>query len=329
MNKNIKLISNYVIGPVVFCVLIYSIYLQIQKQPDWSISTRLALQAFETASGWKMIIVMLLMICNWGIEARKWQVAINRIQKISLITSFKAILCGTTLAFFTPNRMGEYFGRIWFIKEEKRIQAISLTVVCSMAQLLVTLVFGAAGLFFIKIHLHSSRPEDLSITFWLMVLQYAALMAIIVLSLFYFRLAWLVRLLEKLPAGRKIIRHIQVLDNFNATQLLRLLSLSVIRYFVFVVQYYLLFDVFGVSVNWWECFYSISVVFLILAIVPTIAFLTELGVRWKASLELLRLYSSNSVGIFATSLTIWVVNLVIPALIGSLLILGIKFFRNK
>ena len=329
MNKNIKLIINYVVGPFVFCILIYSIYTQIQKQPDWKISVEVAWQAIQGASGWQMLLVVLLMICNWGLEARKWQVAISRIQRISLITAFKAILCGTTLAFFTPNRMGEYLGRIWFIDDHKRIQAISLTVVCSMAQLLVTLIAGLAGLHFLKQHLYRISAAAEPTVFWVTIVQYVASFGIMVLTLLYFRLSWLIQLFEKLPIGSKILQHIQVLDNFNATHLLRLLSLSLIRYLVFVVQYYLLFDLFDVEVNWWQSFWAISVVFLILAIVPTIAVLTELGVRWKASMELFRLYSTNMVGIFAASLAIWIINLVIPALIGSLLILGIKFFRSK
>ena len=146
MNKNIKLIFNYVIGPLVFFILVYSIYVQIQRQPDWEASVNKAWEAFTGAASWKIILVVLLMFINWGLEARKWQVAIRRIQHISFFTAFQAVFSGTTLAFFTPNRMGEYFGRIWYIDKGKRIQAISLTIVCSISQLLITLSGGIAGL---------------------------------------------------------------------------------------------------------------------------------------------------------------------------------------
>jgi len=164
---------------------------------------------------------------------------------------------------------------------------------------------------------------------WLMLIQYAAVFSVLLLSLLYFRLSWLIKWIEKLPLPGRWVQNIRVLDNFNATHLLGILSLSVLRYLVFILQYYLLLNVFNVEVNWWQTFWSISVVFLVMAIVPTLAFLTELGVRWKASIELVSVYSDNLAGIFASSVTIWAINLVIPALIGSLLILGIKFFRNK
>jgi hypothetical protein len=111
--------------------------------------------------------------------------------------------------------------------------------------------------------------------------------------------------------------------------LFHILSLSLARYLVFIIQYYILFDVFGVEMNGWQVFWSVSVVFLVLAIVPTIALVTELGVRWKTSVEVVQLFSLNIVGIVATSLAIWIINLVIPALIGSLLILNIRLFNYK
>jgi hypothetical protein len=57
--------------------------------------------------------------------------------------------------------------------------------------------------------------------------------------------------------------------------------------------------------------------------------ITELGVRWKIGIEVVQLFNSNITGILATSLAVWMINLVIPALIGSLLILSIKVFNNR
>jgi hypothetical protein len=144
------------------------------------------------------------------------------------------------------------------------------------------------------------------------------------LTIFYFRLARFVRAVEKIKFVKKWLVFIKVLNGFEATILFRILSLSLGRYLVFILQYYLLFKVFDVSVSWWESFSAISVMFVVLAIAPTIAFLTDLGIRARASIELVQFFSGNVVGILATSLSIWIINLVIPALIGSLLILGIK-----
>lgn len=316
------------IGPLVFCLLAWSIYHQLQRQPNWKESFRHIQHALNGPGIWKLWLAIILMLVNWGIEARKWQVVIRRIQPISFIQSWKAIFTGTTMAFFTPNRIGEYVGRILYIEDNKRLQAISLTIVCSIAQLLVTLLAGLGALLYMK-NVIAARQTEVSLLFWINTLLYITSFGTFILTLFYFRLAWLVRWIEKIPRIERFVRYIRVLDSFNATILLRILSLSVARYLVFIGQYYLLFAVFDVSLTPAQVFASIGVVFLVLAVVPTIAVITELGVRWKASIELVQFFSTNTWGVLATSLSVWVINLVIPALIGSLLILGIRIFRNR
>ena len=123
-------------------------------------------------------------------------------------------------------------------------------------------------------------------------------------------------------------RHLRVLEDVNATMLLSILSLSAARYVVFILQYYLLFRVFGVEVDWWQAFWAVSVVFFVIAIIPTLGFLPELGIRWQAGMGVLQLYSANVAGIFATSLAVWIINLAIPAMAGGLLILSLKIFRK-
>ena len=309
-------------------MLVYSIFRQLKRQKNWEGSLQQIWESLDSNSGWILFLVTMLMLVNWGIEARKWQLAIHGIQSIPFMRAFKAIFTGTTLAFFTPNRMGEYMGRILYINEGKRIQAIAVTIVCSMAQLLVTFVGGIAGLLFLKNAIVSSS-ESGSTGAWINISVIIIAVIVVMLALLYFRLERVTKLVRRSLGIKKYVAYIEVLDKFNATILLRILSLCLLRYAVFVLQYFLFFQLFKVEVNWWQTFWSVSVVFLILAIVPSIALLSELGIRWKASMDLVALFSNNITGILATSLAIWIINLVIPALIGSLLILGIKFFKKQ
>jgi hypothetical protein len=139
----------------------------------------------------------------------------------------------------------------------------------------------------------------------------------------------LVGLLDKIPAWEKYKKYIKLPEGFQRHVLVRILFLSFLRYLVFMLQYQLLFSVFGVGLTGLQAWGGMSVVFLVMAVVPTFTFLTELGLRWAASIQIMELFSVNAVGIFATSFGIWLINLIIPALAGSLLILGIKLFRNK
>jgi hypothetical protein len=97
---------------------------------------------------------------------------------------------------------------------------------------------------------------------------------------------------------------------------------------VFIVQYYLLFRLFAVDVSWWETFWGISVSFLVMAVIPTFA-IAELAQRGYIVKTIIGLYSANEVSIIFATAGIWFINLIIPAIAGSLLILSIRRIIKK
>ncbi|HLI92651.1 MAG TPA: lysylphosphatidylglycerol synthase domain-containing protein [Puia sp.] len=327
MNKGIKIIVNYVLGPLIFLVLCVFIYWQITRQHNWRTSLHQVLLALSGPNQWRLWLVLGLMPVNWGIEARKWQLALRPIGGLPFGRAFRAIFTGAAVASFTPNRMGEYLGRILYIKEGHRTQGIALTIACSMAQLMITLVLGLAGIFYLSTAAHRASQSNFQLV--LNILIGIDLLILISLTFIYFRLSWVADLLLKIPGARKFASYINVLENFDTAILLRILFLSFGRYIVFIAQYSAVFPVFGVDIGFWETGGGMSVVFLIMAVVPTFTILTELGLRWEASIQIMELFSPNGVGIFAASFAIWLINLIIPALIGSLFIVSIKLFKNR
>ncbi len=326
MNKSIKILLNWFLGPVLCVVLCFSLYRQLMQQPDlperWQ-------QIKAGWQNWKFFAVLVLLFANWGIEAIKWKLLVQHVQHISFIRAFKSVLAGCSVTMLTPNRIGEYGGRMLFVLPPHRIKAISLTLVGSISQLLITMIMGCCGLLFLRFFSHTgSNALNVLPHFWGDVLIYFSIASTLLLFLFYIRLGWLVRLLEKLPALNKVVKHIQVLDEFNTKQLVQVMGLSLLRYIVFVVQYVLLLQVMQVQIATVLNFWLITVFYLLMAVAPTIGFL-ELPVRAKASMELMKLYSANTLGIQTAALAIWGINLVIPAIIGSLLILGVKIIKEK
>jgi hypothetical protein len=156
------------------------------------------------------------------------------------------------------------------------------------------------------------------------VIFYGTLVAFVLLTVFYLRLAFVARWIDRLPKVKRYAWLFRTLEDFNATLLLQLLSLSALRFLVFIAQYYVLFRFFGVEVSWEQTLWTVSVSFLVMAVIPTIALFTDLSLRWEVSLKLVGMFSENHLGIWFTSVNIWVINLIIPALAGSLLILSIK-----
>ncbi|HSV12491.1 MAG TPA: lysylphosphatidylglycerol synthase domain-containing protein [Hanamia sp.] len=328
-SKNIKRIFKYVLAPLLAAWLFYSLYQQIKSQPNLHESLQLIKEAPFGAMGLKFWIVIVLAFLNWGLEARKWQVLVKPVHNINFWRAFKSVLSGLALSLNTPNRMGEYGGRILYIKEGSRLKAISLSIAGSISQLIITLVLGCCGLVYLLFFQtrHSGPVMGLSV-FWIKVLLLFSSIITAILVLFFFRLAWLIRLIEKIPASKRFIQYVKVLEKFTPKLLLRLLSLSFFRYLVFVLQYILLLQVLNVAIFWVDSFWIISILFLVLAVVPSFA-IADLGIRGKFSTELLSVYSVNTVGILGTTFGIWIINLFIPAVAGSILILGIRFFKDK
>jgi hypothetical protein len=300
----------------------------VLKQQNWQQSFSEIKSAITGPQQWKIWIVVILMLVNWGLEAKKWQLSIHELERVPFLKAFSAILSGLAIASFTPNRVGEYLGRMLYVEEGKRLRSISLTIICSLAQFLTTMITGMGGIIYFKKYLETQTfPDKESLQAGLTILLFGIGFIVACLSVFYFRLSSVVSLLEKFR-WQKILAQIKVLNDVKLTILFNILSLSFARYVVFILQYYLLFSLFGVSLTLGETFAGMSMMFLIMAIIPSFTFLTDLGIRWEAGIQIIQIFNPNTTGIFAVSLGIWLINLIIPALIGSLLILRIKLFRS-
>jgi hypothetical protein len=118
------------------------------------------------------------------------------------------------------------------------------------------------------------------------------------------------------------------MENLHFKELTRILLLSVLRYVVFLVQYLLLLKIFGVEASWHVLMCLVSVLFMLMAMIPTIT-LAELGIRGKLSLALFGLVTTQQLSILAVSAGIWMVNLIVPAMIGTIFLLGLKLFKQK
>jgi hypothetical protein len=326
LSKQIKILINYFLGPLIFIVLSWSLYAQITNQPDLPQRWQQIKASWQL---WQFWMVVLLMFVNWGIEARKWQVLVQHVQHFSFLKAFKSVLSGCSITMLTPNRIGEYGGRVLYVEEGNRIKAISLTIVGSISQLLVTLIMGSIGLLFLRFFSQAGTGNVAVLPeFWGDILIYLSVTITAVLSLFYLRIGWLVRMMEKVPALQKVITHIRVLDEFDNIQLIRIFSLSLGRYMVFVLQYLLLLKVMNVELGLVTGFWLIAVFYLLLAMAPTIGFI-ELPLRVSACWALMQYFTTNELGVSAAALGIWLINLVVPAIIGSLLILSIKIVKDK
>ena len=324
LNKNIKIFLNYFLGPLLFAWLLFSIYIQIVHRDNLEASWLRIRASFGSSHVLYLFGAMALIPVNWGLETLKWQLSVRSIHRLSFLEAFKAVLSGVSFSVTMPNRVGEYIGRMAYLPEGHRLSTIPVTLVGSLAQLLITIIAGAMGLVFLKPALHRGFPE---FSGWYLPALGSLLVLALLLLLLYFRLTGSFAFLRRgLP--QKFIFLIEGLQAFHRSLLIRVLLISALRYLVFLVQYLLVFYLFDVDVPPATVFGVMALVFLVLAVVPSIALL-EVGVRGEASIRLMGLFSANVLGIGFASITIWFLNLVLPALVGSLLLLNLRIFKKR
>jgi len=290
---------------------IWFIHRQVVARDDfWDTLHRYGGQLLGARSLGTAAILLILTAVNWWIEAVKWRFLVGRILPLSPGRSVRAVLSGITVSFFTPNRIGEYAGRVLHLPKAVRLEAAVATVVGSMNQLLITVVAGGAALLFVLPDL--IRPGAALV----------AAMAAVVIGMAgatgaYFNLAVVYRLTSRSRLGRKVARHFVVLERYRKSELARLTVWSSLRYVVFTAQFMLLLALFGVDVAAADAVRQIALSFLFLSVVPTFA-LTELTVRGSVALLCLEPLSADTAGILAASFSLWFINLVLPAVAGAI-----------
>lgn len=274
-------------------------------------------------------MAILLMPLNWCLETYKWYRLVNKIQPFSFLKSFESVLSGLALSMNTPNRIGEYGGRVVYLKSGNRLKGVALTLVSSIGQLLITLVIGWVSLLILKteltgVQLGSSHFSSIL----LQVFQYSVLAFVILTAIFFFRMQWLAKILKWIPLLKEKLSFTEVLEKLSNRFYLEILFYSFLRFLVFAAQYILIWQALSVDITWWQGFWSVAIVFLIMTIIPSFA-IAEVGIRGKVAISITALFTTNNIAILGGTIGIWLLNLVMPALLGSLLLLSIKIIKDK
>lgn len=318
-----KVISLF-IKLAILCGCVYYIYYKIFERSNFSsIKDEFAKMNLQLTA-WMLVLIFILMFFNWSLEAMKWKLIVRQLQPLSFWESLKSVFTGVTASLLTPNRVGEFSGRIFFLSEGNRARAVLLTFLGSTAQLLVTIVTaGIALIFYLPGYSNFNWQMNL---FGMLLILFSALILCAGLLVVYFKINWLASFTGKGKRLSKIHKYLSVLNGFSITELAQILFLSTVRYIVFTIQFYMLLRLFGVAIGFAEGCMMIVLTFFTITFVPTIG-LSELGVRGTASLAFVGLLSTNNIGILAATLLLWIINIAIPAVLGSVFAFRLNFFK--
>jgi len=276
-----------------------------------------------------------LMPINWLIESLKWQFLIKRIEDISITKAYQAVLAGTAISIFTPNRIGDYLGRIFILEKGDRLDGTVATIVGNFSQLVITIVMGSlAVLYYIDdiIGYFSPNHVDLSMYFssFVILTNLSGLFLFFKFPLIEKRLNIKLEL-HKYP----IVRHLNLLSELTQKELLITLLYSLLRFLTYSTQFYLLFLTFNIQLNITEGLLIVFLIFFAFTLVPSIA-VAELGIRGIITIFLFNTIWPSQINegntetiLISISSLLWLINLAIPSVLGALFIFKLRFIRKS
>jgi hypothetical protein len=266
-----------------------------------------------------LVLVVLLMVVNWVLESLKWWHLTRILAPMSIWKAIEAVFCGLTWAVFTPNRIGEYGGRVMFLPNRKRIHGIFAMAVGSFGQNVITNVLGAGALVWF---LYSYIP----LNSWLMAgttIIAGSFMALMLV--FYFHIKWLVKLLNSIKFLRKYHRFFDIMGNYKASELINIMWFCLARFFVFTFQYYLVIHLLIPGIPLLQLSLLMFVFFFIQSAIPSLDLL-DIGVRSFTASALFGYITHETIAVVVAVSLIYIINLIIPAILGSIFVFKLKFF---
>ncbi len=311
----IRVFIRYVLPVVALGYLAYAMF----HLPDELLRHWVASLNVSTTEVSLFILIAILGMMNWLFEAVKWRLLASKLQPLSLKKSLTGILYGVSLGMITPRRLGEIAGRALVLMPENRLRGMVINTAGSLLQLGVTLVGGLLSVAYVL--LRGSVVGNVPLYYPVVALGTLLLLLAVARPAISRLLRW-----SHLPQWA---RHIKVFLEINHKDMLTLLVLSILRYGIFMFQFFLLLGIFGVSLSLFSSTLLLSVIYLLLAAIPVSA-LGESGIRGSVALLaydfVFGIYGAApqgmEPGLVASILTLWFINLVLPASVGAALALG-------
>jgi hypothetical protein len=290
-----------------------ALYFELQSRKNIADIYEVFLQQCSSANWITLAVVSILMPLNWLIETLKWHPFLRRYDSISLKSAFYAVLAGISFALFTPNRVGEYAGRLLYVNPENHWKSLLINAVGGVAQYLVLLTGGVLGGLWFAGHFLQWNHSDIQTT------TVFALLGLGVLYYIFFNIRQMVPLARRLPWLRRLkpyVRDIVLLEQFRRRDLLLILFWSAVRYGIYSTQYVLLLHFFSIQAGFWGAYAGVATIYLLQTIIPLPA-VAGLLVRGNLAVFVWAFFGGNELSSLAATFVLWIINLILPALVGT------------
>lgn len=248
---------------------------------------------------------ILFMLCfsvlNRFLEILKWKNLVLVIEKISLFTATKQVLAGVTAGLFTPNGIGEYAGKALYFPKKETKRVLFLNLICNGIQMVLTIFFGLIGLLYLGYTLYF---------FILIGIGFLVLTFLFLTKNANIKGYSIALFLEKIAEIPKKIHQKNIL-------------LAIARYLTFSHQYYFLFLLFGVEIDYLTLMATTTAVYFIASSLPSFQFL-DFVVKGGVAIWFFDKLNIDEYIVLFISTFMWLLNVVLPVVVGSYFVLVFK-----
>jgi hypothetical protein len=318
-------IAGLILKVVLSMAVLYFIAVRVQSaEVELSISAFIKARTWGLEAGLWMVSAMILMLVNWTTEVIKWRMIVISQFHISWKRALKGVLSGISFGIFTPNRTGDFLGRVLSLETGTRTKGVLLSMINGIAQTVATFAFGALGF---VLFLTVAGVEQWG---WIptLGLQSLVLAAMLLILLFYYRLDVLADLLATLPFLGRLRSQLHVLGAISSTVLSRLLLLSAIRFLSFLVQYAVVFQLILPEAVLSEVLTATILTLFSITILPFLP-IPDLLLRESFALGYFSIYHLDPIAVGVVVFLVWMINVAFPSLLGMFMLYTYRFFKSR
>ena len=260
-----------------------------------------------------------LSFVNIYLQYFKWKLTCSKIlnedNKSKILTS---LFLGFSGGIITPMRVGEIFGRAISFKDKPLSIITIATLVDKFFPLLIVTFLGTiSSLIFI----YTYYKVSLYIIIALFIVLFSAFYFLILLamserfwdSMFFSRL-------KKIKRVSDFVTQVKSLKTLDRMFFTRMTILSLLFYACYLIQYSILVSAFSHNFNSFGYIWAGTLIIFIKSVIPPIS-LGELGIREGASVFFLTKLGETASTAFNASIFLFLINLLLPSLVGFFLML--------
>ncbi|MCF8240908.1 MAG: flippase-like domain-containing protein [Melioribacteraceae bacterium] len=276
------------------------------------------INAYNESEPIYIFIAAVLLIPNLFMQFLKWEYICSlSFGKLGRSKIFYSLMHGMSAGIITPFGVGEYVGRSFALKDQKSIDIVFATFIDKMFSLAVLMFFGSLSTI---VFIHRFYNVDALITTGLFLAVFSIFAILFYLLLYRPKfIGFLFKNLKSSKFSKSNRSSFQLIKNVNNENALVLSLFSASALLISSVQFALLVMAFVPGVLFFEILWGAIVVFFTKALIPAIS-LGDLGVREGLSILIFDYFAVSSPDAFNSATLIFVINLLIPSLIGLILL---------